>query len=1009
MPSFVHGLNRPLCGVLLVGATLLTACTGKSGSSASSLSSRSSPNAVSSALSSRSLVASSSSRAASSLATSSLATSSLNLPLSSSSRALSSSLAASSQSSVPMGGDLPPVADVSGSGPLVALAPNEILFKADRSFDPDGVIVGVEWDFGDGQRSNQINPRHRFAAAGTYSVKLTVTDNSGMQHSTRVPVTLLASLGVGLPPVANIQASSLRGEIPLAVTFDGSGSRSVGRIVSYEWDLGAGQQAFGPVIQHQFTQAIPARVYLTVTDDTGQSHETAVEISPIMSAPKGIPGAPLQTSGNPFADSAFYVSPDIELLQNQSLTKVDPVKDEKLYRDIQFVQQMPSAVWLDRTIAIYGGALNGGRRPLSQFYLNAEDPYQGLGHFDEAVRQQQALMDESGKIPPMTAVIIVYNLPDRDCAALASNGLLNETNDGDGDGKPDGTGMQAYKEDYIDVIAEIFARYPTLRIVAMLEPDGYPNMITNVGKKYPKCDAVAAAKVYEKALQYAIAKFAPLDNVYVYMDIGHSGWLGWANNMSGAVSGFTKLVKGATPEASLDVIKGFASNTSGYTPLREPFISNTFESRQALAGFYEWNQMVDELSFIDALHRQFTAAGFPKDLGFIIDTSRNGWGSSKRPSGQGVPASKTDAKFRIDLRAHRGHWCNVADAGIGEIPQANPDPDRPYLDAYYWMKPPGESDGIATKTIGPNDEGKSYDPMCGGESSNSTGVAANVLKNAPHAGHWFHEQFIMLMQNAYPTLGQQAVDPKAGGAKPALVETFDSFMPGNTSPRATWEIKKDGNATVEITDKRFFGLRGNSLKIVAPEENQYNNSLAMMKVSGTSLGAAGSDLYGRARIFIEDAGPETDMKWTLATASGNRGQVSNLQHRLGSTNGNLSAVLDSENRAGSCEKSAARALPKGQWVCLEWHMDPANTQLEFWIDGESVSDLKLTKTSPGCSKLTWEGAESYNEFYLGVGRYKPSGQQQQGQTPKPPKPVVTAYFDDVALSSGRLGCGRVRP
>ena len=50
---------------------------------------------------------------------------------------------------------------------------------------------------------------------------------------------------------------------------------------------------------------------------------------------------------------------------------------------------------------------------------------------------------------------------------------------------------------------------------------------------------------------------------------------------------------------------------------------------------------------------------FP-DHGFVIDTGRSGW--------------PTRSDGPMDLRTHRGNWCNVSDAGIGERPQPAPAP-----------------------------------------------------------------------------------------------------------------------------------------------------------------------------------------------------------------------------------------------------------------------------------------------------------------------------------------------
>jgi PKD repeat protein len=47
------------------------------------------------------------------------------------------------------------------------------------SDDPDGRIATFAWDFGDGATSDLRNPDHEYAAGGTYTVRLTVTDNDG--------------------------------------------------------------------------------------------------------------------------------------------------------------------------------------------------------------------------------------------------------------------------------------------------------------------------------------------------------------------------------------------------------------------------------------------------------------------------------------------------------------------------------------------------------------------------------------------------------------------------------------------------------------------------------------------------------------------------------------------------------------------------------------------------------------------------------------------------------------
>ena len=47
------------------------------------------------------------------------------------------------------------------------------------SYDPDGTIVSYVWDSGDGNTGSGVTTNHTYAAAGTYTVVLTVTDDGG--------------------------------------------------------------------------------------------------------------------------------------------------------------------------------------------------------------------------------------------------------------------------------------------------------------------------------------------------------------------------------------------------------------------------------------------------------------------------------------------------------------------------------------------------------------------------------------------------------------------------------------------------------------------------------------------------------------------------------------------------------------------------------------------------------------------------------------------------------------
>ncbi|MDP5275783.1 glycoside hydrolase family 6 protein [Chengkuizengella axinellae] len=426
---------------------------------------------------------------------------------------------------------------------------------------------------------------------------------------------------------------------------------------------------------------------------------------------------------NPFEGATSYVNPDYANLIDSSIALVN---DSELAARMETIKSYPTAVWLDRIAAIHGGDQNSGRKSLAD-------------HLDDALAQKQ---DNT----PITATIVIYDLPGRDCAALASNGELPLSEEG----------LQRYKTEYIDPIVSVFSdpKYQDIRIVTVIEPDGLPNLVTNLSD--PECAEANSSGIQVEATQYALDQLHSIDNVYIYMDIAHSGWLGWDNNLQGVVSLYTDVVQGTTD--GLQTIDGFITNTSNYTPLEEPYLTDPdlTVGGQPLksSNYYEWNPNFDEIDFTAALYNAFVANGFPEDIGFLIDTSRNGWGGENRPTeASGDTVNSYVDSGRIDLRDHRGLWCNVNGAGMGLPPQvASGEFENTHLDAFVWVKPPGESDG-ASEFID-NDEGKNPDPNCDPEYTDgaNAGVPTGAMPDAPLAGHWFHEQFVMLVENAYPSI-----------------------------------------------------------------------------------------------------------------------------------------------------------------------------------------------------------------------------------------------------------------
>jgi len=79
--------------------------------------------------------------------------------------------------------------------------------------------------------------------------------------------------------------------------------------------------------------------------------------------------------------------------------------------------------------------------------------------------------------------------------------------------------------------------YPQVRVVAIVEPDSLANIVTNLSD--PNC--AAAADTYKSLTAYAI-KTLTQSNIFLYLDAGHAGWLGWDANITPAAQLFATIL-----------------------------------------------------------------------------------------------------------------------------------------------------------------------------------------------------------------------------------------------------------------------------------------------------------------------------------------------------------------------------------------------------------------------------------------------------------------------------------
>jgi cellulose 1,4-beta-cellobiosidase len=526
--------------------------------------------------------------------------------------------------------------------------------------------------------------------------------------------------------------------------WNGSVSQSGANVtvtnLSYNGSIGTGATLSGMGFNGSWTgtNSVPTAFTLNGTNCTGGVSTGPTTSSPTPTRTTASP-TPSRTTASP-TPSRTTTSPTPSSTQTNctNCPHVDnPYNGAKMYVNPDWaakanaesggsrISNQPTGVWLDSMAAITAPAGSGYTTSLS-------------GHLDNALAQGAT-----------AAQFVIYDLPGRDCAALASNGEI----------PPDG--LDTYEHSYIDPIASILSnsKYSGIRIILIIEIDSLPNLVTNVSGNTAtsECATMQQNGGYVKGVQYALNQFHAIPNVYNYVDAAHSGWLGWDSNFGPAISLFASTVQGTT--AGFASVDGFISDTANYTPTTEPFINPTQtvgSGQEMSSNFYQFNPYAAELPYAQAFYTKAVAAGFPSSIGMLIDTSRNGWGGANRPT---AASTSTDLntfvdQSRIDKRPSRGDWCNQSGAGLGARPQANP---ATHVDAFVWIKPPGESDGSSSLIpTGPNNPGgKGFDQMCdpnyGGNARNNNS-ATGALPNSPVSGAWFSAQFQQLMQNAFPAL-----------------------------------------------------------------------------------------------------------------------------------------------------------------------------------------------------------------------------------------------------------------
>ena len=330
-------------------------------------------------------------------------------------------------------------------------------------------------------------------------------------------------------------------------------------------------------------------------------------------------------------------------------------------------------------------------------------------------------------------VLVAYDIPGRDCAQYSAGGALDEA-------------------DYEAWISGFAQGIGHGKAIVILEPDALGNMPSGCGLSstvYPFTDDERIAE-----LQYAVTALEGQPHATVYLDGTHSAWQ--------SVGTITQRLL----EANVQDAQGFFLNVSNYQPTAEltdygTWISDCIAMVTDTANANYGNPANCASQYYPATQSDFSTWGlttqwYAQNMGtavatthFVIDTSRNGDGPN---SMQQYASAPYDQPSSVIAALASGSWCNPPDSGLGIRPTTRT--GVPLLDAYLWVKTPGQSDGQCDAAGGVRAWDYSDYTQSGWPATASAQTLFDPLwgTDDPAAGDWFGPQALQLAQLASPAL-----------------------------------------------------------------------------------------------------------------------------------------------------------------------------------------------------------------------------------------------------------------
>lgn len=536
-----------------------------------------------------------------------------------------------------------------------------------------------------------------------------------------------------------------------------------------------------------------------ITHGITLSASFAIAVGAVGTAVLTVSAAPTTADGHSLpAHTRFYVPPPAQgsIEQILQLIKSGQFHNAGL---IAAMELIPSAVWLD------------GETPAQA----AEPGNLGWEQADFDVAQQVRQTMFAARLENAVPIFVAYNIPGRDCSEYSAGGAPSDAAydawiDSIGNALGDANAVVLEEPDALANLpgycgSAYVTEFPnitnTTRIgdirfaVTTLENDPNISLYLDGGNSDWQNVGGMAETLVAAGVQQSQGFFLNVSN-YQY-DVNGDFFGTWVS----ACIAYATVNEGETPAYALANVASFAGTSTptgafagpAYPPTSPPGgCASQYWNGGApgtdiaslvgpyngvvLSPFGVWSDTTTlaeadlNTSGIDDSYATYLAGTVPTTH-FIVDTSRNGTGPNSMQSYAGAPYDQPSGVISTLVA---GGWCNPTDEGLGLTPTADTGValssldtylpgNPPLLDAYLWIKTPGQSDGQCDAAGGVRtwDDAASTPPIPGWPSSSNPtfqtfdplwSLQTQSVFTDPAAGAWFSQQALMLAQDASPAL-----------------------------------------------------------------------------------------------------------------------------------------------------------------------------------------------------------------------------------------------------------------